>query len=152
MVITILLGQDFGIGRLCLFILKILFILTMLGLCCCPGFFLQLQFDLRLLSSCDMCASHCGDFFCGGAWALGHEASVVAAFGLSSCGFWSLEYRLSSFRILIQLLCSIWDLLDQGSNWCPVHCRGGFLTTGPPGKPLGVFFFSKDKAFLHSFI
>ena len=35
-------------------------------------------------------ASRCG------AWALGMQASVVVAHGLSSCGSWSLERRLSS--------------------------------------------------------
>ena len=129
MVITILLGPDFGIGRLCLFILKILFILTMLGLCCCPGFFLQLQFDLRLLSSCDMCASHCGDFFCGGAWALGHVASVVVASGLQSTdsavvAYWfscSAAYGISWTRAQTGVLCIAGGdskpLDHQGSPW-----------------------------------
>ena len=35
-------------------------------------------------------ASRCG------AWALGMQASVVVAHGLSSCGSWALERRLSS--------------------------------------------------------
>ena len=33
---------------------------------------------------------------CCGAWALGTQASVVVARGLSSCGSWALEHRLSS--------------------------------------------------------
>ena len=41
-------------------------------------------------------ASHCGDFSCCGAWALGTRASVIAAHGLSSCGSRALECRLSS--------------------------------------------------------
>ena len=48
----------------------------MLGLRCCP----------RLLSSCSVQASHRGVFSCCGAQAL-----VIAAHGLSSCGFWALE-------------------------------------------------------------
>ena len=37
-----------------------------------------------------------GSFSCCGAWALGTWASVVVAHGLSSCGSWALERRLSS--------------------------------------------------------
>ena len=45
---------------------------------------------------CGMRASHCGGFYCCGARALGTQASVVVAHGLSSCGSWALECRLSS--------------------------------------------------------
>ena len=45
---------------------------------------------------CGAQASHCGGFFCCGARALGVQASVVVARGLSSCGSWALECRLSS--------------------------------------------------------
>ena len=38
----------------------------------------------------------CVSFSCCGAWALGAWASVVVARGLSSCGSWALEHRLSS--------------------------------------------------------
>ena len=41
-------------------------------------------------------ASHCGGFSCCGARALGAQASVVVARGLSSCGLQALEHRLSS--------------------------------------------------------
>ena len=41
-------------------------------------------------------ASHCGGFSCCGARALGVWASVVVACGLSSCGSWAVELRLSS--------------------------------------------------------
>ena len=41
-------------------------------------------------------ASHCGGFSCCGARALGMQASVVVALGLSSCGSRALERRLSS--------------------------------------------------------
>ena len=42
-------------------------------------------------TSCSVWASHCGGFPCFGAWALGMQASVVAAPGLGSCGSWALE-------------------------------------------------------------
>ena len=45
---------------------------------------------------CGAWASHCGGFSCCGARALGMWASVVVARGLSSCGSWALEHRLSS--------------------------------------------------------
>ena len=41
-------------------------------------------------------ASHCSGFSCCGAQALGTQASVVVAHGLSSCGSQALEHRLSS--------------------------------------------------------
>ena len=69
--------------------------LAALGLRCC----------MRAFSSCGergatLCcgarAPHCGDFSCCRARALGTWASVVVARGLSSCGSWALECRLSS--------------------------------------------------------
>ena len=51
--------------------------MPVLGLCCCVR------------------ASHCRGFSCCGARALGLQASVVVARGLSSCGLWALERRLS---------------------------------------------------------
>ena len=45
---------------------------------------------------CGVWASHCRGFSCCGARALGVWASVVVARGLSSCGSWALELRLSS--------------------------------------------------------
>ena len=45
---------------------------------------------------CSVRASHCGGFSCCGARALGAWVSVVVAHGLSSCGSWALECRISS--------------------------------------------------------
>ena len=50
--------------------------LAVLSLCCCAWAF----------SSCDVWVSHHGGFSSCGAWALGVQASVVVACGLSSCG------------------------------------------------------------------
>ena len=47
--------------------------------------------------SSGVCASHRGGFSCCGARTLGTRASVVVARGLSSCGSWALERRLSSW-------------------------------------------------------
>ena len=45
---------------------------------------------------CGAWASHCGGFSCCEAQALGAQASIVVARGLSSCGLRALEHRLSS--------------------------------------------------------
>ena len=50
----------------------------------------------RGYSSLWCAASHCGGFSCCGARALGTQATVVVAHGLSSCGARALERRLSS--------------------------------------------------------
>ena len=95
---------------------------------------------------CGARASHCGGFSCCGAQALGAQASVVAAHGLSSCGMRSLERRLSSCgsRALecrlsscgawAWLLHSMWDLPGPGLEPVSPALAGGFLTTAPPGK------------------
>ena len=46
---------------------------------------------------CSAWASHSSGFSCCRAWALGTQASVVVARGLSSCGSQALECRLSSW-------------------------------------------------------
>ena len=62
-------------------------------------FFLIYLFYLFLAAlglHCSARASRCGSFSCCGAWALGAQGSVVVVHGLSSCGLWALELRLSS--------------------------------------------------------
>ena len=66
----------------------------MLGLCCCAGFPWLPRAGATL--RCGVRASYCGGFSCCGARALGAQASVGVARGLSSCGSWALERRLSS--------------------------------------------------------
>ena len=59
---------------------------------------------------------------CCGAQALGMRASVVTALGLSICGSWALECRLSSCgtrAFSCSTACGIFP--DQGSNPCPLH-------------------------------
>ena len=73
----------------------ILFIFGCIGSSLLRAGFLQLQWAGATLR-CGARASHCGGFSCCGARALGARASVVAALGLSSCGSWALERRLSS--------------------------------------------------------
>ena len=51
------------------------------------------------------------------------QASTVAALGLSSCGSWA------------QLPCGMWNLPGPGIESVSPALAGGFLSTGPPGKP-----------------
>ena len=69
-----------------LLLLFVFLFLAALGLRCCVWAF----------SSCGVLASHCGGFSCCGARALGRWTSVGVVRGLSSCGSWALEHRLSS--------------------------------------------------------
>ena len=78
-----------------LFYFMYLLFLDVLGLCCCARAFLWLQ-RVGATLRCGLWASHCSGFSCCRAWALGTQASVVVAHGLSSCGSWALEHRLSS--------------------------------------------------------
>ena len=80
-------------------------------------------------------ASHCGGFSCCRAQALGVQASVVVARGLSSCGSRALEHRLSSCGSRAQPLRGMWDLPRPGLKPVSPALAGGFLTTVPPGKP-----------------
>ena len=79
----------------------LLFYLVVLGLCCCMAFL-----ELRWVD-----ASHCSGFSCCWAQALGLEA-------FSSCSFQAVEHTIV---VMHGLSCSIWDLLDQGSNPCLLH-------------------------------
>ena len=68
-----------------------------------------------LLSSCCAQASHHSGFLYRGAWALGCT-------GLSSCGSWSLEHRLSSCDTWAHLSHTCGTLPDQGLiNPVPLH-------------------------------
>ena len=89
---------------------------------------------------CGAQASYCSGFSCCGARALGVQASVVVAHGLSSCGSQALERRLSSCGAQAQLLCDMWDLPGPGLEPVSSALTGGFLTTVPPGKPQHLFF------------
>ena len=77
---------------------------------------------------------------CCGARALGTLASVVAARGLSSCGLWALEHRLSSCGARAYLLHGMWDLPGPGLEPVSPALAGRFLTTAPPGKSLSFTF------------
>ena len=71
-----------------------------------------------LNSGCGMQTPHCGGLSCRRAPALGMQAPLVAARGLSSFGSWALENRIRSWghRLSCPIACGI--SLDQGSNLC----------------------------------
>ena len=70
---------------------------------------------------CGAWASHRGGFSCCGARALGAQASVVAARGLSVCGV--RAESAGSVVVVRGLSCSMACriFLDQGANLCPLH-------------------------------
>ena len=82
---------------------------------------------------CGVQASYCCNLSCCGAWALGHQASVIVAHGLSSCGSWALEHRLNSCGTWALLLCSMWDLPAPGIEPVSPALAGGFLSPAPLG-------------------
>ena len=82
---------------------------------------------------CGEQASHCSGFSCCGARVLGAWASVVVARGLSSCGSWALEHRLSSCGARSSLIRGLWDLPGLGLEPVSPALVGGFFTA-PPGK------------------
>ena len=85
--------------------------------------------------------------------ALGTWASVVVACGLTSCGLWALEHRLSS--MVHGLGCSVacgWDLPGPGLEPVSPVLAGRFLTTAPPGKPLEGDFFFFNRFFCCGFV
>ena len=88
---------------------------------------------------CGAQASHCGDLSHCRARALGMRASVVVACGLSSCGSWALEHRLSSCSAWAQLLRGVGDPPGPGLELVSPALAGGFPTTALPGKPLFIY-------------
>ena len=67
-------------------------------------------------------------------------ASLVAEHGLSSCGSWALECRLSSCGARAYLLRGMWDLPRPGLEPVSPALAGRFLTTAPPGKCRDISF------------
>ena len=75
----------------------------------------------------------------------GTQFSIIAAHGLSSCGFWALEHRLSSCDSRGQLLLCMWDPPGPGIKPTSATLAGGFFTTEPSGKPLGKLFKGSER-------
>ena len=90
------------------------------GLLCCTRAFSS-HSEQGLLPSCGALASHCCGFSCC-------RAQAPGCTGFSRCG------------MKAQLLCRTgkWDLPGPGIEPGFPAMTGGFLTTGPPGKPLAL--------------
>ena len=88
--------------------------MAVLSLCCCAQTFSSCD-ELGLLSSFGTWVSNCGGFSC--------------------CGVWALEQELSSCGTQVQLPHGMWDLPRPEIEPVSPALQGGFLTTGPPGKP-----------------
>ena len=91
---------------------------------------------------CGVSASHCSDFSCCGVQALGTWASVVAAWGLSSCSLQALDHGLKSCAAQAHFLCSMWNLPGSGIKPVSPALTGRFSSTAPLGKSCwGVFLY-----------
>ena len=73
-------------------------------------------------SSCGVWASHCCGFCCCG-------TRTPECLGVSGCGSWALEHRLSSCDAQAQLLCSTWNLPGPGIEPVSSTLAGRFLST-----------------------
>lgn len=80
-----------------------------------------------------------GGFSCG-AEALRAQALVIAAHGLSSCGFRLLEHSLSSCGAWTSCSSTCGIFPDQSSNSVSPPSADGFLTTRLSGMPLNCVF------------
>ena len=81
-----------------------LFILAVLGLCCCTGFSLPAVRGLLKAAASFFMEYRLWDA----------QPSAVAAHRLRSCGSQALEHRLSNCGTWASLLCGIWDLPGPG--------------------------------------
>ena len=100
-----------------------------------PWAFFSSCSERGILSSCCAEASHCSGFSCCWTWALGAQASVAGAHGLSSWGFQALEHRFNSCgtRAGYSVVCGIF--LDQRSNLCLLHWQADFSPLSHQGSP-----------------
>ena len=58
-------------------------------------------------------------------WFLGEQASVVVTRGLSHCGSWAPEHRLSSFGTWAYLTYGMWELPGSGIKPTSFELTGG---------------------------
>ena len=68
-------------------------------------------------------------------WSTGFRAR-----GLSSCGFRSLEHRLSSHGTWAWMLWDMWDLPGPGIKLVSTTLTGRFFNTEPSGRPFIYFY------------
>ena len=98
--------------------------MAVLGLHCCAGFSLVAALRLLIVVASPV-AEH---------RLQGLRASVAAAHGLSSYGFWALEHRLNSCGPWAHMLHSMQDLPGPGTE--PMSPALAYMPASePPGKP-----------------
>ena len=111
------------------FFLNYLFLCgCVLGFCCCHVFLLvAVRGAYSLVSVRGLLIAEHG--LCG------VQVLVVVTCGLTSCGSWALEYRLSSchYRLSCSEACGIF--LDQGLNLCPLHWQMDSYSLHHQGSP-----------------
>ena len=69
------------------------------------------------------------------------QVSVVVVYGLRSCSSQAPEHWLNSCGTQAQLPCSLQHLPGPGIELVSHALQGGFLTTGPSGKPKYLFIY-----------
>ena len=99
----------------------------------CAGFSLRGLLLLRSTGS-----RHTG-FSCCGLRALEHA-------GFTSCNSQAPELGLCSCGTQAWLLCSLWGLPGPEIEPVSPALAGEFLSTAPPGKPLGLDFFTEPQS------
>ena len=117
-----------------IYIISFIYLLAVLGLCCCASFSLVVAFGSCFLVAVDrlLTAVAClaADHGHQGAWAL-----VV---GMWAQQLWlpGLEHRFNSCGTQAQLLFGMWNLPGPGTERMTPALAGRFFITEPPGKPL----------------
>ena len=106
----------------------------------CAGSLLLLGFfsscsEGKLLCSCGAHTFRCSGFFYRRAWALGYA-------GVSSCGSWALEHRLSSCGHGLSCSAAYGIFPDQGSNLFLLHWQVDSSPQSHQGSACKYFFIS----------
>ena len=105
----------------------ILFVLAVLGLCCCTRAFSHCS-ERGLLFSCGVGASHFRGFSCYGAGGLGHM-------DFNSCSSWAPEHWLNSCGTWAICLTECGIFPDQGLNSWLLQWQANSLPLSHQGSP-----------------
>ena len=95
-----------------------LFILAVLGLCCCVGFSLVVVCGLLIAVASPVA-----------------EYRLLEHMGFSSCSSPTLDHRLGSYGSQAWLVCSMWDQPGPGMEPVSPALAGRFFTSEAPGEP-----------------
>ena len=120
------------VKTLILFKKILILFLTTLGLGGCAQAFSSLG-DQRPLSSCRLRIAVASLVAERRLW--GTQASGAVGCGVSRCGLWDPEHRLTSCGTPAQLPRGMWGRPGPGIKLVSLALLGRFLISGPPGKP-----------------